>query len=569
MAQNIPKDFIDSLIEKVNIVDVIGNYIKLEKKGNDYWARCPFHSEKTSSFSVSENKQFFHCFGCGAHGNAIGFVMDHTNKTYPEAIESIANSLGIEIPRDKESNKIYEERKHLQSTLNKAKKIFENQLKVSKNAINYLKERNITGETAKIFNIGYAADDFQLLKKSLGNSYSETELLDAGLIVKKEKNSYDKFRDRIMFPIHDQAGNTIAFGGRILTENKDKPLAKYMNSPETKLFSKKKVLYNIHLAKKEKISKDCIYVVEGYMDVIKLYQEGIKNCVATLGTAVTKENLIQCFKYTREIICCFDGDQAGKKAAWQGVENIMPVIKDGDAISFVFLPDNYDPDNIIEKGGKNLWDENIGKKISIEEFIYQKLSREFDLSNAAGKTQYLQKVDSLLKHLNAEILKDIIYEFLKDKVGAKYFPDNKSQNITRNTKYKANSPLQKAILILMHNPSINVDENLVNDNRIKDNQGIILLKSMIDLIKGNKDIKLGSIIENFRSDNKAYLTLEKISKIIIADYDYPDKEFNACICLTIKNFLKNKLKDIDAANLELYSSVQQEIREIEAKSKNY
>ena len=569
MAQNIPKDFIDSLIEKVNIVDVIGNYIKLEKKGNDYWARCPFHSEKTSSFSVSESKQFFHCFGCGAHGNAIGFVMDHTNKTYPEAIESIANSLGIEIPRDKESNKIYEERKHLQSALNKAKEIFEDQLKVSKNAIKYLKDRNITGETAKIFNIGYAADDFQLLKKSLGNSYTEAELLNAGLIAKKDTNSYDKFRDRIMFPIHDQTGNTIAFGGRILSENKDKPLAKYMNSPETKLFSKKKVLYNLHLAKKEKISKDCIYVVEGYMDVIKLYQEGIKNCVATLGTAVTKENLIQCFKYTREIICCFDGDQAGKKAAWQGVENIMSVIKDGDAISFVFLPDNYDPDNIIEKGGKNLWNENISNKISIEEFIYQKLSREFDLSTAAGKTQYLQKVDSLLKHLNAEILKDIIYEFLKDKVGAKYFPDNKSQNITRNTKYKANSPLQKAILILMHNPSINVDENLVNDNRIKDNQGIILLKSMIDLIKGNKDIKLGSIIENFRSDNKAYLTLEKISKIIITDYDYPDKEFNACICLTIKNFLKNKLKDIDAANLELYSSVQQEIREIEAKSKNY
>ena len=569
MAQNIPKDFIDSLIEKVNIVDVIGNYIKLEKKGNDYWARCPFHSEKTSSFSVSENKQFFHCFGCGAHGNAIGFVMDHTNKTYPEAIESIANSLGIEIPRDKESNKIYEERKRLQNTLTKAKEIFENQLKISKNAINYLKERNITGETAKIFNIGYAADDFQLLKRSLGNSYTEAALLDAGLIVKKDKNSYDKFRDRIMFPIHDQTGNPIAFGGRILSENKDKPLAKYMNSPETKLFSKKKVLYNLHLAKKEKISKDCIFVVEGYMDVIKLYQEGIKNCVATLGTAVTKENLIQCFKYTREIICCFDGDQAGKKAAWQGVENIMPVIKDGDAISFVFLPDNYDPDNIIEKGGKNLWNENIGKKISIEEFIYQKFSREFDLSTAAGKTQYLQKVDSLLRHLNAEILKDIIYEFLKDKVGAKYSPDNKSQNITRSTKYKANSPLQKAILILMHNPSINVDENLVNDKRIKDNQGIILLKSMIDLIKGNKDIKLGSIIENFRSDNKAYLTLEKISKIVITDYDYPDKEFNACICLTIKNFLKNKLKDIDAANLELYSSVQKEIREIEAKSKNY
>jgi DNA primase len=198
-----------------------------------------------------------------------------------------------------------------------------------------------------------------------------------------------------------------------------------MNSPETALFSKKKVLYNLHLAKKEKKSRDFLYVVEGYMDVIKLHQAGIKNSVATLGTAVTQENLLQCFKYTKEIICCFDGDNAGKKAAWQGVENIMPVIKDGDAISFVFLPENCDPDNIIENGGEKLWNENINKKISIEEFIYLKYSKEFDLSTAAGKTQYLQKIDSLLKKLNAKILKKIIMEYLKEKIGVKYISKKK------------------------------------------------------------------------------------------------------------------------------------------------
>ena len=186
MARNIPKDFIDNIIDKANIVDIIGNYIKLEKKGNDYWARCPFHSEKTSSFSVSENKQFYHCFGCGAHGNAIGFVMDHSNKTYPEAIETIANTLGLEIPRDKESSKIYEARKILQNSLNDAKDNFENQLKNSTKAISYLKQRNITGETAKIFNIGYAANDYQVLNKFLSATYTEKNLLEAGLIVKKE-----------------------------------------------------------------------------------------------------------------------------------------------------------------------------------------------------------------------------------------------------------------------------------------------------------------------------------------------------------------------------------------------
>lgn len=569
MAQNIPKDFIDSLIEKANIVDIIGNYIKLEKKGNDYWARCPFHNEKTSSFSVSESKKFFHCFGCGAHGNVIGFVMDHTNKTYPEAIETIANSLGMEIPRSKEANKLFEAKKLLQNSLDDAKKVYQNQLKNSEKAISYLKERNITGETAKIFNIGYAENDFQSLNKSLGGVYTESNLLDAGLVVKKDKNSYDKFRDRIMFPIHDQVGHIIAFGGRILKEDKDKPAAKYMNSPETKLFSKKKVLYNLHLAKKEKSTKDFICIVEGYMDVIKLYQSGVKNCVATLGTAVTKENLIQCFKYTKEIICCFDGDKAGEKAAWQGVKNIMPVIKDGDAISFVFLPKNYDPDNIIEKGGKNLWDENINKKISLEEFIYKKFSQEFDLTSAAGKTQYLQNVDLLLNDLNAKILKDIITEFLKEKVGAKYSMNEKPREVINSKKFKTHSPLQKAILILMHHPNIKVDENLINDNRIKDNQGIILLKSILDLIEKNKDIKLGGILENFRDDDKSYIVLEKISKAFITNYDFPEKEFNACICLAIKNLLKTKLDDIDPADLKLYSLVQKEIREIEAKSKNY
>jgi DNA primase len=370
MAQNIPKDFIDNLLEKVNIVDVIGNYIKLEKKGNDYWARCPFHSEKTSSFSVSENKQFFHCFGCGAHGNSIGFVMDHSNKTYPEAIETIANSLGIEIPRDKESTKKFEAKKIIQNSLEDAKKQFEKQLKNSEKAISYLKDRNISGETAKLFNIGYADDNFQALIKNLEKKYTELNLLDAGLIVKKENKTYDKFRHRIMFPIHDVSGKTIAFGGRIIEENLKIPAAKYMNSPETPLFSKKKVLYNLNLAKQTKESRESLYVVEGYMDVIALHQADIKNTVATLGTAVTQENLLQCFKYTKEIICCFDGDQAGKKAAWQGVENIMPIIKDGDVISFVFLPEGKDPDNIVNKGGKNHWNELVNKKISLIRYKY-------------------------------------------------------------------------------------------------------------------------------------------------------------------------------------------------------
>ena len=570
MAQNIPKDFIDNLLERANIVDIIGNYIKLEKKGNDYWARCPFHSEKTSSFSVSENKQFFHCFGCSAHGNSIGFIMDHANKTYPEAIESIANTIGLEIPRDKEASKRYAERKNIQDLLYETKKTYSSQLKNSTAAISYLKERNITGETAKIFDLGYAENNFQMLINKFSGTYSEIDLLNAGLIVKKDSNTYDKFRDRVMFPIHDASGNTIAFGGRILKDNKEKPLAKYMNSPETILFSKKKVLYNLHLARKDKKTNSFLHIVEGYMDVIALHQAGIKNVVATLGTAVTQENLTQCFKYTNEIICCFDGDKAGENAAWQGVENIIPVIKDGDVISFVFLPQDQDPDDIIKQGGSQLWDDNISKKISVEEFIFKKFSREFNLDTATGKTQYLKKIEELLKNMNAKILKTLLMETLRDKIGSKY---SRAQEVVtpviKRSKNRKNSPMHKAILILMHHPDIVIDQDLINDIRIKDNLGIMILKSIISLIKGKNDINIARILENFRHESDTYSALTKISMMPIADYDFPEKEFHACICLIIRNFLISQLGDIDPSNLKEFSLAQSKIREIENKSKNF
>ena len=570
MAQNIPKDFIDNLLERANIVDIIGNYIKLEKKGNDYWARCPFHSEKTSSFSVSENKQFFHCFGCSAHGNSIGFVMDHANKTYPEAIESIANTIGLDIPRDKEASKKYAERKNIQDLLYETKKTYSAQLKNSPVAISYLKERNISGETAKIFGLGYAENNFQMLINKFSSTYSEIDLVNAGLIVKKDSNTYDKFRDRIMFPIHDASGNTIAFGGRILKDDTDKPQAKYMNSPETILFSKKKVLYNLHLARKEKKTNNCLQIVEGYMDVIALHQAGIKNVVATLGTAVTQENLTQCFKYTNEIICCFDGDKAGEKAAWQGVENIVPVIKDGDVISFVFLPQDQDPDDIIKQGGAQLWNNNISKKISIEEFIFIKFSKEFNLDTATGKTQYLKKIAELLKDMNAEILKTMLMDSLRSKIGSRYLKTQKAVTpVINSSKYRKNSPMHKAILILMHHPNIVIEQDLINDARIEDNLGVIILKSIIALIKEKSDINIARILENFRGEPDTYSALTKISMMPIADYDFPEKEFHACICLVIRNFLITQLGDIDPSNLKEFSLAQSKIREIEDKSKNF
>ena len=571
MSQRIPKEFIDSLLEKANIADIIGGYIKLEKKGNDYWARCPFHNEKTSSFSVSENKQFFHCFGCGAHGNAIGFVMEHANKTYPEAIETIANSLGIEIPRNKESNKQYEIKKTIQESLEDAKNLYEENLKNSNVAITYLKNRNISGATAKLFGIGYSENDFQNLNKNLGEKYTASNLLDAGLIVKKEKNTYDKFRGRVMFPISDMSGKVIAFGGRNIIENAKVEVAKYMNSPETVLFSKKRVLYNLNLARKDKYSKESIFIVEGYMDVVALHQAEIKNVVATLGTAVSKDNLEQCFKYTKEIICCFDGDKAGEKAAWKGVENIMSVIKDGDEINFVFLPENNDPDDIVNKGGKELWQKLVKSKISIEDFIYKKFSKDLNLSTVAGKTQYLQKVEELLKPLKAPIMKKMLIESLNEKIGAKYASETtrviSKKKVKKN--FNTSSPLQKAILILLHYPNIKIDQNLLKDSRISDNPGIILIKSIMKNIEKNGSTNMGRIIESFREDEKTYRTLEKISMMEITKLEWPEKEVNACLCLTIKNFLQAKLESIDPMNLKEISNLNKEMSEIQEKAKNF
>ena len=571
MAGRIPKEFIDHLLEKVNIVDVIGGYVKLEKKGNDYWARCPFHNEKTSSFSVSESKQFYHCFGCGAHGNAIGFIMEHANKTYVEAIEEIANLAGVEVPRSKESNEKFEARKTIQDALEDAKKLFEDNLKKSKQAISYLQNRNISGITSKLFGIGYSIDNFQNLSKTLRKNYSEQNLIDAGLLVRKEKNSYDKFRNRIMFPIYDVGGKVIAFGGRDISNSNNTSIPKYMNSPETNLFSKKKVLYNLHLAKTEKVAKDFLFIVEGYMDVVALHQAGIKNVVATLGTAVTTENLEQCFRYTKEIICCFDGDKAGQDAAWKGVNNIMSIFKDGNEINFIFFPDGKDPDDIVNNGGKDLWHKYTKDKISIEDYIHKKLSSEINLNSAAGKTQYLKKVDDLLKPLRAPIFRKMLHQSLSLRVNpensaSKY--DNKTNKNRTSTKI-ANTPLQRAILILLHHPSIKIDYDLLEDKRIAHNSGIKLIKEIVSNIRDNNSTNMGRILESFRDNENDYKTLEKISIMKLANLEWPDKEFNACLCLTIKNFLQERLDNADPQNLNEFSKIQKEIHNIKEKSKNY
>ena len=540
MAQRIPKDFINLLISRANIVDIIGSHLNLQKKGNDYWACCPFHNEKTASFSVSESKQFYYCFGCGAKGNVIDFLMEFLNLSYPEAIRNLANTLGMDVPESSEESKRYDEFKRLEEILISAQTLFVKSLKENEKAIDYLKQRGITGETAKVFGIGFAPNDYNTLKNQL-NQYQESDMLSVGLLANSDNENYVKFRNRIMFPIYNTYGNLCGFGGRLLTENNKLP--KYMNSPETKLYSKRNILYGLNIARKVKETEKRIFVVEGYMDVISLYQNDIKNVVATLGTAISQSHLLNCFKYSKEIIFAFDGDEAGQKAAWRSVEQLLPVIKDGYEASFYFLPDNLDPDSFVSKFGKDGWEKELKNKISLENFIFHKLSVDTNLESASGKATYITKVKNLLRDMKALVLKEMLEKDLFLRVGAssssstseikKIYPNNE----------KKSSPMQKAVSIILNFPDIELDKRIFEEPILKNVPGFNILSEIFLLKNKVETISTGKILEHFR-DTPSYKPLNKIASLDLPHLENPQSEFNGFIDVIYFTELEKKRDEL-------------------------
>jgi DNA primase len=376
VAGRIPQNFIDDLITRTDIVEVINSRVPLKRKGKEFSACCPFHNEKTPSFTVSEPKQFYYCFGCHAKGNAIGFLMEYEHLSYIEAIESLAADQHLDIPREKGShaNQNQEDKQPYYDILNKASELFQAQLKTSERAIDYLKQRGLTGEVAKKFNIGYAPDGWSFLTDALGKSNESLKALTkTGLIVTNDNNkTYDRFRDRIIFPITDQRGRIIGFGGRILDQGEPK----YLNSPENTVFHKGLELYGLYEAKKALRQIDRILVVEGYMDVVALAQNDINYAVASLGTATTTEQIQKTFRATHEIVYCYDGDNAGKKAAWRALENTLSVIRDGMIAKFLFLPDKEDPDTMVRKEGKEAFENRIVNSSTLSDFLFDNLENE-------------------------------------------------------------------------------------------------------------------------------------------------------------------------------------------------
>jgi DNA primase len=399
----IPKSFIQDLLNRLDIVDVVERYVPLKKAGANFVACCPFHNEKSPSFTVSQSKQFYHCFGCGAHGTAIGFVMEHAGFGYVEAIEELARGAGLEIPRELpaagDAQREYAQKvaPDLYEVMQATTRYYREQLKQSPRAIDYLKQRGLSGEIAAKFGIGYAPDAWQNLAAAFPDYQSGT-LSETGLVIAGDEGKrYDRFRDRIMFPIVNVRGQVIGFGGRVL----DKGEPKYLNSPETPLFEKGRELYGLFQAQKAIRAAQQVLVVEGYMDVVALAQHGVEYAVATLGTATTPYHVQKLLRLTGHIVFCFDGDKAGQRAAWRALENALPYLQDGKRISFLFLPVEHDPDSFIREFGKDAFEQRVREAMPLSAYLLREASAELDLRSQEGRNQLLQRAKPLLTAITA------------------------------------------------------------------------------------------------------------------------------------------------------------------------
>lgn len=433
MAGLIPQAFIDDLLSRSDIVDVIDKRVTLKKTGANYSALCPFHKEKSPSFSVQPERQFYYCFGCGAGGNAIGFIMNFDQVDFPEAVEKLARDNGMEVPREENKAAARKESEHAKifETLESANKFYQFQLRKHENrevAIDYLRKRGVSGEVARDFGIGYAPPGWDNLLEAIGTDRdARANLLKAGLVIEKDSGKsalkpdeattaeaatphyYDRFRHRIMFPIRDSRGRTIAFGGRVLGD--DKP--KYLNSPETPVFHKGAELYGLYECKKSGGKFSRMLLVEGYMDVIALAQMGIRNAVATLGTATSSTHLTRLFRLVPEIVFCFDGDQAGRNAAWRALEVLLPLMEDGRQARFLFLPEGEDPDTLVRKIGKDAFNQKLEQAAPLEKFFFDKLGQDLDASSIEGKA----RLSKLARPLIARFPKGIYGKLMLDRLG--------------------------------------------------------------------------------------------------------------------------------------------------------
>ncbi len=515
MSGLIPQDFIDDLIARADIVEIVGRRVQLKKAGREFKACCPFHDEKTPSFTVSPGKGFYHCFGCGAHGTAVGFLMEFDHMSFVEAIESLANTMGVDVPRS-ESDKPARRYDELFSLMDSVSRNWQATIKDAPAAVDYLKHRGIDGPTAKRYGIGYAPDGWSTVLDKFGKSDEAVErLLATGLIIRKDNGQhYDRFRDRIMFPIRDGRGRTIGFGGRTMGDGEPK----YLNSPETVLFHKGRELYGLYEARQALRNIERLVVVEGYMDVIALARHGINFAVATLGTATTSDHLNQLFRLTENVYFAFDGDRAGKAAAWRALENALPQIREGRQIRFVFLPEGQDPDSFVNELGAEAFVGALDDGLALSEFFIQELASQVDMETVDGRARLAELARPLISRIPAGVYRELLIESLASAVGLtaakleKMIAGQAAQGRPmspaamgsgrRPAKRPAAgrpSVVRHAITLLLNHPeagrSLDIGK-LENVSR----PGTDLLRSLIETVQAEPNITTAGLLERWRHD---------------------------------------------------------------------
>ncbi|MES0327218.1 MAG: DNA primase [Gammaproteobacteria bacterium] len=552
MAGRIPQNFIDDLVTRADIIEVVNARVPLKKKGKEYTACCPFHNEKTPSFTVSDNKQFYHCFGCGAHGTALGFIMEYENLDFVDAVEALAAEYNLDVPRESSHfnhTESKDTKQPLYDILEKSSELFKQQLKTSDKAIKYLQQRGLSGDIAKIYQIGYAPDGWNFLTDNLGKEKATIDsLIATGLLVSKDDGKqYDRFRDRIIFPITDRRGHIIGFGGRVIDQGEPK----YLNSPENTVFHKGQELYGLYEARKAVRHLEQLIIVEGYMDVVALAQHGVNYAIASLGTATTSEQLQRAFRTVRKIIFCYDGDQAGKKAAWRALENALPLLRDGFEAKFLFLPDGEDPDSIIRNEGKEKFEQRFSSAKPLSEFLFEHLSEDLNLDSSEGKSSLTEKAKPLLSKLPDSVFKDLLYQELASLTGLNAdklqtsTPDNAVNKTTISTTKRSDreiklSATRDAIALILQAPSLALEVQVPDSFKVSEIQGLPLLHEIYTLIINHQDITPSALLERWR-ENDAFPALQKMMQRDVLGID--DKQNMAILFTDFINNLSTKHND--------------------------
>lgn len=562
MAGHIPRSFIDDLLVRLDIVDIIDARVKLKKKGKNYGACCPFHNEKTPSFSVSQEKQFYHCFGCGAHGNAIDFMMEFERLEFVEAIEELASYLGLDVPREQRSGGSGQfksgpqasnsEKRSLYDLMGSIAQFYRNQLKQpsSKVAIEYLKDRGLSGEIVQKFGIGYVADEWDLVRKNFGqNKDNQDMLVTGGMLIENDKgNRYDRFRGRIMFPIRDRRGRVIGFGGRVLGEG----TPKYLNSPETPIFHKGKELYGLYEVLQAHREPAQILVVEGYMDVVALAQYGVDYSVASLGTSTTGDHIQMLFRQTNTVVCCYDGDRAGKEAAWRALENALQFLKTGNTLKFLFLPDGEDPDSYVRKYGKAAFEQQIEQATPLSSYLFDNLIElhQINLGNNEGKSALRAYASALIDKIPDPYFQELLEKLLDERTGFdnRLRQPRKKISETRPQPHKEikRTPMREVIALLIQNPSyaqMVPDLSSVRDLSIP---GLSLFADVLDKCQAHPHINTGQLLEHWRNSQNEALLSRLASWDIPLDEDNQEEIFLDSLDKIIAQCVEKQIENLQA-----------------------